>query len=177
MPQHNRAISIHVPRKRDDPWPFDQSYPGCNFNPRPSWEGRHDQVKQTDTKIYISIHVPRERNDARYVQPVLVQAISIHVPRERDDWALGVQSKNRRISIHVPRERDDFGLDSIPTATRFISIHVPRERDDLPVPQPTVYRHHFNPRPSWEGRQCRRRMIQPLRQISIHVPRERDDRK
>ena len=153
-----------------------------------------------NTTMMISIHIPRERDDAQCVDKqnrlIVFQSkslvrgttwgfgnqsrrgfISIHVPRERDDWALGVQSKNRRISIHVPRERDDFGLDSIPTATRFISIHVPRERDDLPVPQPTVYRHHFNPRPSWEGRQCRRRMIQPLRQISIHVPRERDDRK
>ena len=56
--------------------------------------------------------------------------ISIHVPRERDDAQLQYISNNIDISIHVPRERDDGSGVSAVAKVPVISIHVPRERDD-----------------------------------------------
>ena len=104
--------------------------------------------------IYISIHVPRKRDDLVESAYALRDTfISIHVPRKRDDpEALlpfpvfpnfnprppqeGRQVRRRRkdekrwIAIHVPRKRDD-DVSSISTLrVSGISIHVPRKRDD-----------------------------------------------
>ena len=78
------AISIHVPRERDDL--------------------RHGLLQ---VFIPISIHVPRERDDDGAYTGGTDAHISIHVPRERDDRRRSQQRRGRRISIHVPRERDD----------------------------------------------------------------------
>ena len=57
-------------------------------------------------------------------------SISIHVPREGDD-AVGfmIAVDAGKISIHVPREGDDIVFDDI-LFDKEISIHVPREGDD-----------------------------------------------
>ena len=59
----------------------------------------------------ISIHVPREGDDAQGVLPLRGRVISIHVPREGDDTLAAARELGIEvISIHVPREGDDSTL-------------------------------------------------------------------
>ena len=125
--------------------------------------------------VVISIHVPREGDDAttppsrspkpnfyprpprggrpfRFLSFQRVHAISIHVPREGDDVLGLLALPVSPISIHVPREGDDT-LRYSAIASTSISIHVPREGDDE--------------RPAPTGTKAL--------PISIHVPREGDD--
>ena len=103
--------------------------------------------KHIPCDVTISIHVPREGDDAsiaklppgqlkfqstspvrgttkRINADVLFISISIHVPREGDDDAMDFASIDLEISIHVPREGDDHN-------------------DTVPMPLDS----HFNPRP------------------------------
>ena len=69
------------------------------------------------TTTYDDEHVP------------VIDYISIHVPRERDDEIRELGEWSEKISIHVPRERDD-SEGPARHSIALISIHVPRERDD-----------------------------------------------
>ena len=165
------AISIHVPRERDD-------LPIRN-------DGFSDQI---------SIHVPRERDDpragqaARWVSRVfqstslvrgtttflrlsLISLIFQSTSLVRgttfvsapSDKLLRFQSTslvrgttkqnvhstaNQGISIHVPRERDDAPQGRVLVLIPLISIHVPRERDDQRCTRCHASQNNFNPRPS-----------------------------
>ena len=143
------AISIHVPRERDDTLHWDK-----------------------DKRRYIiSIHVPRERDDPKANDLIssadfLFQSTSLvrgtTAPPAHDPpgdafqstslvrgttHLLNKSSAGDVISIHVPRERDDEG--GVPMWRRGeISIHVPRERDDQRPRTKSATGDDFNPRPS-----------------------------
>ena len=78
----------------------------------------------------ISIHVPRERDDASYCLYFRLGMIfqSTSLVRGTTSWG-GILKDIAKISIHVPRERDDVFC-GYNRKLAEISIHVPRERDD-----------------------------------------------
>ena len=89
---------------------------------------RDAEIKAEDAEI--SIHVPREGNDAVNSAAPDCSKISIHVPREGNDPVFRISSDfPRNISIHVPREGNDLSYEAV-SRDMSISIHVPREGND-----------------------------------------------
>ena len=212
-------ISIHVPREGDDTRSWHTSARSGHFYPRPPRGGRHYTIPLPPvTKKFlstspargttprrkpgfhrprISIHVPREGDDAHCCDKCGKLIISIHVPREGDDLVAAVALQILVISIHVPREGDDarakccgsfrriFLSTSPARGTTFflccvdiisyISIHVPREGDDLEVELFAGGAVNFYPRPPRGGRLVVPHAGRQNCIISIHVPREGDD--
>ena len=82
-----------------------------------------------------------------YPQKKCHRAISIHVPREGDDANRNSPPVYHAISIHVPREGDDCPEVSPAQRLHGISIHVPREGDDEPHTLDVPVEANFNPRP------------------------------
>ncbi len=144
------------------------------FNPRPSCEGRRVDVGFVAVRdvfqstslvrgttpppippwppVFISIHVPRARDDERDRPIRKACFISIHVPRARDDrrrvsYKLGARNFNPRPSCEGRRRK--FSAVLYPLG---ISIHVPRARDDTQTAGQAGGNLNFNPRPSCEGR-------------------------
>ncbi len=190
-----QSISIHAPRMRGDtprhrscktPRNFNPrpSYegrhrpPGCHrggtdFNPRPSYEGRPRRVAVLPVRR-ISIHAPRMRGDDG--GPDADTALNDFNPRpsyEGRPWS-SPSTAPTSISIHAPRMRGDHSHGARPVS-RAISIHAPRMRGDCR--RATGWRRgsHFNPRPSYEGRPHDDAAPHESASISIHAPRMRGD--
>ena len=127
----------------------------CNFNPRPSQEGRRKK-RSKERRFRISIHVPHRRDDDYQSRASGRHRISIHVPHRRDDIIVynnssklvlfqstsltGGTTKQIEFKVYEPK----------------ISIHVPHRRDDGTVSKGRQITTNFNPRPSQEGRHARK---------------------
>ena len=101
--------------------------------------------------------------------------ISIHVPRVEDDLQWAAHPLLKPISIHVPRVEDDHGRTHCEILSS-ISIHVPRVEDDKKLRAFVIRTLYFNPRPPCGGRPQIKNKLKALFDISIHVPRVEDDR-
>jgi len=191
-----QSISIHVPRTRDDP--FSVFYTVCKryFNPRPSYEGRQNNlfliltatafqstslVRGTTslrhtfaTRCYISIHVPRTRDDL-FIFCVVLSKVNFN-PRPSYEGRPEYKRKNRVGNHFNPRPSYEGRLtgkklepytiefqstslvrgttvtNSLVSFQTVISIHVPRTRDDNIGVKKLLPYAYFNPRPSYEGR-------------------------
>ena len=78
------------------------------------------------------------------------------------------------ISIRSPLTRGDHGAHRAELILA-ISIHSPHTRGDAPSARPAPPRRHFNPLPSYEGRQRRAPHSRASTGISIHSPHTRGD--
>ena len=144
-------ISIHAPRERSDhqsdPNLFLRSY----FNPRSSWEERHDVfTKLSNFGEFQSTLLVRGATNLSFWKRCK-KLISIHAPRERSDTDSAFMNKVDKISIHAPRERSDDRL-IVFYNFKNISIHAPRERSDRDGKLNCYGMMNFNPRSSWEER-------------------------
>ena len=74
--------------------------------------------------------------------------ISIHVPRERDDASPFCGEGNAEVFQSTSLVRGTTSGTSSTSCDKSISIHVPRERDDPLGAVPSLDTINFNPRPS-----------------------------
>ena len=103
----------------------------ANFYPRPPRGGRPVHRFADEHTDHISIHVPREGDDAGKAISCN-QALNFYPrpPRGGRLFIASPQFRTMQISIHVPREGDDALLQLLNAGLLIISIHVPREGDD-----------------------------------------------
>ena len=146
------------------------------FQSTPPARGATNNNTIAMTKLYISIHAPREGGDD--VQAIIFDEfipISIHAPREGGDCYNMCHGRYPMISIHAPREGGDRKVSSpIIGHIRFQSTPPARGAtwQFCSVPQ---FRKNFNPRPPRGGRQCYNMCHGRYPMISIHAPREGGD--
>ena len=130
IPKYTSYISIHVPLTRDDYMSICKNLLPVDFNPRPSYEGRH-------------FHQIFPFNNLIFQSTSLLRGTTLLTASFKDSpW----------ISIHVPLTRDDprkppqrrllfiFQSTSLLRGTTPVSIHS------------LLHTQYFNPRPSYEGR-------------------------
>ncbi len=104
------AISIHVPRERDDPCrQFASTGSAGKFQSTSLVRGTTGAWFDSDVELIFQ--------STSLVRGTTIASVNVSMP-------------SLKISIHVPRERDDRG--SYALFQGLISIHVPRERDDHP---------------------------------------------
>ena len=145
-----------------------------NFNPRSSYEERHDGFLRHALAAEISIHAPHTRSDIGRKSNLTGQAISIHAPHTRSDECGLRALRSPDISIHAPHTRSDASPE---LANRFpaqfqstllirgatteygdfyiqdmISIHAPHTRSDRAGRGNRPPARDFNPRSSYEER-------------------------
>ena len=147
----------------------------CDFNPLPSYEGRHGRGGGRGASPRISIHSPHTRGDEFCIGAgreshkfqstpltrgetgdfsgyVTLYRISIHSPHTRGDLIMGGNMYIALyISIHSPHTRGDADYPAL-TTDDLISIHSPHTRGDAKHGKQALQAIDFNPLPSHEGR-------------------------
>ncbi len=146
----------------------------CDFNPRPSCEGRRPADAVFRCIGTISIHAPHARGDQRHRSEGLDHWHFNPRPscegRPRHSWCLPMMAYfNPRPSC----EGRHHGMDG--ALSLAISIHAPHARGDPPFTTTRHGLHDFNPRPSCEGRPVSVRAETSALTISIHAPHARGD--
>ena len=71
-------ISIHSPHTRGDGWLFPAVCGILDFNPLPSYEGRHEGQCDFHLGLHISIHSPHTRGDSISLQKSIQIYVSLH---------------------------------------------------------------------------------------------------
>ncbi len=146
-------ISIHVPRMRDDRRHSYVKTNSCDFNPRPSHEGRLPTEPDNRSIAFISIHVPRMRDDS-VVSTLLVICWDFN-PRPSHEGRLRNSLCNLVYDVYFnprPSHEGRLNINFCAPGDNSISIHVPRMRDDGVSFCRLRHMPDFNPRPSHEGR-------------------------
>ena len=82
------------------------------------------------SRIWISIHAPREGGDQNRRYNFAQRRISIHAPREGGDTTNSTTVPVRPIFQSTPPARGATIIDQDPGSILYISIHAPREGGD-----------------------------------------------
>ena len=140
---------------------------GRDFNPLPSYEGRRATAAYRARRLPFQ-STPLIRGETPAVhQHDGHQRISIHSPHTRGDDELPDDIRVQIISIHSPHTRGDISLIASYSSPFVISIHSPHTRGDRRRQPDGKVAMHFNPLPSYEGRQHKPPKIHPnLRQLT-----------
>ena len=127
---HRWAISIHSPHTRGDSYSGFSAALSLNFNPLPSYEGRHNCNAD---RVYLSAFQS--------------------TPLIRGETGAGLrQFYQSNISIHSPHTRGDFFF-PFPSYHIDIFQSTPLIRGETKARyMPAVTQAYFNPLPSYEGR-------------------------
>ena len=171
----DKLISIHSPHTRGDD--SRRSIKGLYpyFNPLPSYEGRHALDAGEYMTLAISIHSPHTRGDCIgglcpqsefYFNP-----LPSYEGRQRNAYSDGVASRFQS----TPLIRGETKDSPISKRKKEISIHSPHTRGDRTHARNRYDDDHFNPLPSYEGRQSVQNIKSLNLRISIHSPHTRGD--
>ncbi|XOQ27492.1 MAG: hypothetical protein ACFWT1_03355 [Selenomonas sp.] len=96
------TISIHAPHTRSDHTDYDGHLHAPHFNPRPSYEERHDDLVARFPICDISIHAPHTRSDSFRGAGHRHHHISIHAPHTRSDIFDNLKHKYRTAFQSTP---------------------------------------------------------------------------
>ena len=123
-----------------------------DFNPRPSYEGRHQVPAPVRPACPISIHAPHTRGDVSGFFIILRILTFQSTPLIRGATTYGATPRGGRHFNPRPSYEGRPVLTVYDCLVEDISIHAPHTRGDLhPLLSHRLTR-YFNPRPSYEGR-------------------------